>query len=504
MKADTPFLQTGLVAGIVLLSLALHICSAIFSEGRAHPDSDYQILEFAHSKIDTGVSRTLPWEFFERIRPAIQPAIAYGVHQYVSGPDPFSTVLVLRLASAVLGFFSIWLLCMHAFRWLSLGWARAALLLLSGMFWLLPFLHARFASETWAGALLCLGILLALVAGDDKRRGLLALALATAAGLVLGFSFYLRFPAAFALVGIGLWLIFIQRPGIRILFATALGFLFALGLNIALDCWFYGKWTLTPVNYFLANLVDGKAAQYGVDPWWYYLEKLALLMVPPFSLILLPAILAAVILRPRNILVWTVVCFLVGHSFIDHKETRFLMPVIYPLLILAVMGLEALSNKLVLPRNPFSLSRLTRVLVYGFFVLNGLALTVFTFSPANQETVVHKWMYRQSAVAPLQLVAYGLNPYQDGSGTIGFFRSPGVSFIKIRSPQEFQTFQENAEEAVYVFMPQAYPPAGLVSLCADFTLEASALPKWVRWIDRQRWFSHLRIWSVYRCNPYLS
>ena len=127
-------------------------------------------------------------------------------------------------------------------------------------------------------------------------------------------------------------------------------------------------------------------------------------------------------------------------------------------------------------------------------------LAVFTFSPANQETVIHKWIYRQSMDAPLQLATYGQDPYQDGSGTIGFFRSQGVSFIKIRSPQEFRTFQESAEEAVYVFSPLTYPPAGLESLCGDLTLEASALPKWIRQIDRQQWFSQLRIWSIYRCH----
>ncbi len=499
MKPETQLPQATLAVGIILLSLVLHICAAFFSEGRAHPDSDYQILEFAHSKIDTGISRTLPWEFFEQIRPAVQPAIAYGVHQYGSGPDPFSTALVLRLVSAALGFASIWLMCGYAFRWLSQGWARAALVLATGLFWLLPFLNARFASETWAGAFLCLGILLMLAACDGTRRS--SLVLAAVAGLVLGFAFYVRFPMAFALVGLGLWLVFIRRPGIRILVATALGVLLALGLNIILDNWFYGKWTLTPVNYFLANLVDGRAAQYGVDPWWYYIEKLALLLVPPFSLLLLPAILAAVILRPGNVLVWTVACFLLAHSFIDHKETRFLMPVIYPLLILAVIGLEALSAKLALSRNPFSASRATRYLVRVFFVLNGLALMYFSFSPASQEAVVHKWIYRQSIDAPLPLVVYGQDPYQTGSGTIGFFRSPRVSFSKVRSPQEFQALLDSADEAVYLFVPRAYPPSMLSSLCADFTLEASALPRWVRRIDRPRWLSNLRIWSVYRCTP---
>ncbi|MGB1714359.1 MAG: hypothetical protein ACPHIX_03600, partial [Arenicellales bacterium] len=107
MSRTALFSKPVIAVGVILLSFSLHLCAAFFSEGRAHPDSDYQILEFAHSKIETGVSRTLPWEFFEKIRPAVQPAIAYAVHRHAT--DPFATVLLLRLASAALGFFSIWL-----------------------------------------------------------------------------------------------------------------------------------------------------------------------------------------------------------------------------------------------------------------------------------------------------------------------------------------------------------------------------------------------------------
>ena len=172
--------------------------------------------------------------------------------------------------------------------------------------------------------------MLVLVALRENLR--FALWSALTAGLVLGFAFYLRFPVALALLGLGLWLIVIERPGIRIIAAMALGLL-ALVINLLLDRWFYGQWTLTPVNYFLINLVEAKAARFGVDPGGITLALL--LMVPPFSLVLLPAMIGAVILKPRNILVWTVVFFMVGHSFIDHKETRFLMPVIYPLLVLS-------------------------------------------------------------------------------------------------------------------------------------------------------------------------
>ncbi len=498
MSRTALFSKPVIAVGVILLSFSLHLCAAFFSEGRAHPDSDYQILEFAHSKIETGVSRTLPWEFFEQIRPAVQPAIAYAVHRYATGPDPFETALLLRLASAALGFFSIWLLCGQALRWLNHGWSKATLVLFTGLFWLLPFLNARFASETWAGAFLCLGIVLVLGACKENYR--FALWSALTAGLVFGFAFYLRFPVALALLGLGLWLIVIERPKIKIIGAMALGFLLALGINLLLDRWFYGLWTFTPVNYFLVNLVEAKAAQFGVDPWWYYIEKILLLMVPPFSLVLLSAVIGAVILKPRNILVWTVVCFMVGHSFIDHKETRFLMPVIYPLLVLSVVGLEALFDKLALPRSMFHSSRVARLGVYLFAALNGLALAVFSFLPANQETVVHKWIYQASMESPMEIVAYRENPYQNGSGTIGFFRSPKVSFHKAGSSDELEAYLESVKESAYVFVPMAYPPSELLALCPGFVLESSALPQWLRQVDRRQWLSKVRIWSIYRCS----
>jgi hypothetical protein len=211
-------------------------------------------------------------------------------------------------------------------------------------------------------------------------------------------------------------------------------------------------------------------------------------------------LIGAVILQPRNLLVWTVVFFVVGHSFIDHKETRFLMPVIYPLLVLSVVGLEALFDKLVLPQSIFCSSRIARLSVYLFFVLNGLALAVFSFLPANQETVVHKWIYQASIESPIEIMAYRENPYENGSGTIGFFRSPKVSFHKAGSPEELEAYLESAKETAYVFVPMAYPPAELLALCPDSVLESSALPQWLRQIDRRQWLSKLRIWSMYRCD----
>ncbi|NDG45223.1 MAG: hypothetical protein EBY36_11065, partial [Gammaproteobacteria bacterium] len=140
--------------GLLLLSVLTHIAAAYFSEGRIHPDSDYQILEFAQFKLGPSSDLTLPWEFFEAIRPALQPAIALMVHEGLAHGDPFKTSLLLRFISAGLGLLSAWLLCGYAFRWVRKERFRLALVVLISTFWMLPWFHVRFSSESWAASLL--------------------------------------------------------------------------------------------------------------------------------------------------------------------------------------------------------------------------------------------------------------------------------------------------------------------------------------------------------------
>ena len=114
--------------------------------------------------------------------------------------------------------------------------------------------------------------------------------------------------------------------------------------------------------------------------------------------------------------------------------------------------------------------------------------------------MVHKWIYQASTESPIEIVAYGENPYENGSGTIGFFRSPKVSFHKAGSPDELGAYLESVKESAYVFVPMAYPPAEMRALCPDFVLESSALPQWLRQVDRRQWLAKVRLWSIYRCN----
>ncbi|MGA0842819.1 MAG: hypothetical protein ACO3RT_01570 [Arenicellales bacterium] len=489
--------RPSVLIGLLLLSVLTHIAAAYFSEGRIHPDSDYQILEFAQFKLGPSSDLTLPWEFFEAIRPALQPAIALMVHEGLAHGDPFKTSLLLRFISAGLGLLSAWLLCGYAFRWVRKERFRLALVVLISTFWMLPWFHVRFSSESWAASLLAIAIVCVSIACERsaERRWLLA----TLGGLTLGMVFFLRFPSAFAILGLGLWVLFIGRPGVKILLAIAVGFSISLLANVMLDRWFYGEWVFTPWNYLVANIVEGRAAEFGVDPWWYYIEKLLLVLVPPVSLLLLVALVAAVILKPRHVLTWVSVCFLIGHSLIGHKETRFLIPIITPLLILGILGMEALSDRF----KAYSKRRFIirgRVVMAGLFLtMNSFALVYVSVAPAQQEAVIHKWIYQMATQRPVTIFTWNQHPYHDGRGMVSFFRSPDVHFEPINADTDLGMILQTHDLPLYIFTPSVEVPELLRRQCPALALASSALPTWLRRWDTAGRLASVRIWSIYRC-----
>ncbi len=483
--------------GLLLISVLTHLGAAFFSEGRTHPDSDYQILEFAQYKAGGESDLTLPWEFFETIRPALQPALALMVHERVADGDPFKTSVLLRFISAALGLFSAWVLCLYAFRWLRDDRLRFALVALIGTFWMLPWFHVRFSSEGWAASLLAISIVCVCAACEPNRQH--QWWLAVLGGATLGVSFYLRFPVAFAILGIGLWVLVVARPGVYVLGSLAIGFLLAVFLNVVVDHWFYGEWVFTPWNYFIANIVEGRAAEFGVDPWWYYGEKLLLLLVPPVSPLLLAAVAAAFLLRPRHVLTWVGVCFLIGHSLVGHKETRFLVPLIMPLLVLVVLGAESLGERFKTRARSMGRRVVRNILIAVFLVMNTAALIYVSLTPAHQEAVIHKWIYETASNQPLTVFTWGKHPYYDGTGMVSFFRSSNAQFEAIDLTVGVAPTLRDSDQPIYVFIPFLDAPALLQAQCPTLGLVSSAVPAWIRGWDVSEWLSSLRIWSIYRC-----
>lgn len=116
-----------------------------------------------------------------------------------------------------------------------------------------------------------------------------------------------------------------------------------LSFSTLLDCLYYGRFTLVPLNFLRFNLLADGSALYGSHPWhWYFTEGLAVTLGTflPFCCIGLRAVGSGHPLRP---LVFSAFASILLISLASHKEYRFLLP-FFPLFsLLAGLGLQRAS-----------------------------------------------------------------------------------------------------------------------------------------------------------------
>jgi len=117
-------------------------------------------------------------------------------------------------------------------------------------------------------------------------------------------------------------------------------------LIFTLESWWFGRWILVPYQFLQFNVFNNFAEFYGVHPWhWYFSNALPTLAGP----VLLP-VLVSIWQFPSSekkemiLLIWlSCTLYIVCHSFVGHKELRFLTPIVPLLNLLAALSVKNLS-----------------------------------------------------------------------------------------------------------------------------------------------------------------
>lgn len=314
---------------IVLAGCLVTVLYALFSHGVYHSDEHYQILEYARMKLFGTSTDHLAWEYPLRMRPGLQPLLAWAVGRALLAVglySPFAVVSVLQLLSGLLSV-SVMLLFYRTVRdELATPAARKWFLVLGFFLWFLAYLHVHFNAEMLSGNLLLL--LAALTLRYRRAEGRRELGWGVVLGLVAGATFAVRFQTGFALMGYGLWLLAFNRR-VRLYAGMAAGVCAMLAVGLAADSWLYGEWTLTPLNYLRENILNAQMDKFGAEPWWYYFTAPVLEGAVVFGLPVLAATLWFFYRRPRHVVTWMLVPFLAAHFFLAHKEVRFFFPVLF-------------------------------------------------------------------------------------------------------------------------------------------------------------------------------
>ena len=287
----------------------------------SHPDELWQYLEPArHLAVGPWVET---WEFRGGVRSWLVPVMLSGPMALGHALAPLSRldVLLARLLCAVIAVLGI-------ASSIGLGARLSALHgvvvgIATATWFELVYLGPRTAAEPIATALAVIAALL-LLRRESKRLAL--------AGLLIGLGCAIRLHYAPALAVLVVIAIGVDARKWR---AVIAGMLAGLAVSAAADAAMGATPFVWAWRSVAANIVEGKAASYGVAPFWWYAQEAWHLYGPGVVALV---VLAGVGGRRYPHLLGAAVVDLLVHSLIAHKEYRFIFLSTELLVILAAIG----------------------------------------------------------------------------------------------------------------------------------------------------------------------
>ncbi|MBX5481138.1 MAG: mannosyltransferase [Myxococcaceae bacterium] len=376
-------------------------------------DEIFQTLEQAH-RLAFGYG-IVPWEFRTGIRSWLVPGLLAGVMKLA--PESTGSRGVLFLVNVALCFASLAPVA-TAIAWARRAGIRAAWVagLVCAIWFELVFFSSKALTEVFAGYALAAALLWTVRAREEKGRRPLLVAGALL-GLVLGLRFHLA-PAALVAFWWACrddW----KRWGWMALGAGAV--LLGFGLLDAVT-W---SWPFQSIllNFWI-NVVEHKAESFGESPVWEYPVSLA--RVWGWGAIPL-LVLGALGARRAPVLAWAALAILVSHSFVSHKEYRFLFPLLVLVVLAAALGIvELLRTRRrlgLLGALAFLFASASGALRYDFRDMAPLA------ENADKKEPMNVWTFRRGELEVMRLA--GMQPDLCGLGifVLGWGDTGGYTWL---------------------------------------------------------------------------
>jgi hypothetical protein len=312
-------------------AIALRISLAMGSPNIFYPDEIFQTLEPAH-RLAFGYG-AISWEWRLGIRSWVFPTILAGLMRATSwmgsasGGYLLGTTVVLSLISLVTVWFG------YAWAKRSSGTTAAVIAAVACAFYFgLVYFAPKALNEVVAAHVLLPGLYLGVYRerlGERKRLFI--------AGLLCALAACLRLQLLPALVFAMVYFCY-PRWRERIP-AVAAGAAVPVLIFGAVDCFTWSYPWQSFIRYFEANVVEGPGKLFPVQPWYFYLLILVVLLGPAVLLLFHGA-------RRSPFLAIFCAVVIVSHSLIPHKEIRFIYPILAPAITLAAMGIVDLLHEI--------------------------------------------------------------------------------------------------------------------------------------------------------------
>ena len=474
----------------IVAAFVVHLIAAWFSVGHYHDDEYHQILAFAAARLDMPMQAGLNWEYAAKIRSGFQPFLVYFLVKTVTPlgiTSPFVWAFLLRLFSAVLSIFASVLFLRAIIPELKVQRIQKWTVFFFLFFWMHVFLNVRYSSEGWSSSLFILGIGLYLHAARLSPTRYYII------GLIFGFAFLARYQTGLMLLGLGLWMIFIQHINAKQLTRVLAGGILALAFGAAFDWWLYGVPTSSAWNYFNANLIEGGLAKFGHEPWWFYIKYSALQLLPPITLFLPISVVTFWVLFPRHPITWATVPFVIFHHIVGHKEMRFLLPVLPFAPIMLAFVLEEIIKTTRLSRIKI-VRRLWQILFNVSLALNIPLLILILFVPASREVAL--W---EKCISHMQVDKQTTMLSRDaGELNLDFYNLHGFKIIKVESEINITelSLQHPNSKIFYAARKRDYVLT-LQRTGLSHKLVCQIVPNWVLALNINNWTSRASLWRIW-------
>lgn len=388
--------------GTVLLAAVLvYGITAWSSSGYHSADEHFQIIAFAQAELGELPVEHLPWEYEAGIRSSLQPWVAVAVFKLAAVlgiTDPFNRTLLLRLLTAVLALIAIRVFVQTTIKDVPPELHRAYLLL-SYFLWFLPFLYVRFGSEGWSAIFLMFG--LGQISGD--RRNTLGLLWA---GAAFGIAVLCRPPVGLIVLSTLAWMVIARRAEWRNTTLIMVGSAAMAALGFLMDSAFHGHPHLSTLHYLTMGFGGDPDVRFDTLPWYYYPPWIVKYAIPPIGIALLVSFALVLWKRPDHPLVWCILPFLAVHSFIPHKELRFLYPLAPLAPITLILGLAEL--RLLVGHKKTEL--IGKLIVVSLVLSNIMGTAVVMTSAAGVgRTAIAKALFNDGP-AEGAMIAYVIDP----------------------------------------------------------------------------------------------
>jgi phosphatidylinositol glycan class B len=336
--------------------------------------------------------------------------------------------------------------------------------------WFFPFLHARPSNENLCASFFIFGLYFIKKSKTHLRFFL--------SGTLLGISFIIRFQMI-AMIAPGiLWFIVFERDFKKHI-NLILGFLFTLTLSTAFDTYMYGHFTFAPYNYFFLNIIKNYASTFGTTPSYQYFIYCLRECTPVLGAMVISSYFYFWIKFPKHLLTWITLPFFIIHSFIGHKEFRFLFPMapMLPLIIIFVLHSLKWKNK--------------RIVINLFLVFNIPLLIYFSFTPAMSTQRYFKYLYERAT--PVDKV-YVFSKYEDN---VKFYLKNDIEYVVINNSDISKSIQQNTSS---YFLTKNIDEQDLVLMNKQCKIVFSLYPTWLYQIDFIKKRRTFRNWSFIECN----